>query len=72
MPASPTQRTLKKLRDEVYLAQVVEKWNAFAKIRQDLFGIILDRRQIDDSTEKQKGQERGLPQADELPRETLS
>lgn len=38
--ASPTQRTLAKLRKEGYRAQVVEHWNPFAKIRQDLFGII--------------------------------
>lgn len=38
--ASPTQRTLKSLRDDGYTAEVVEKWNAFARIRQDLFGII--------------------------------
>ncbi len=37
---SPTVRTLKHLRDNGYVAEVVEKWNAFARIRQDLFGII--------------------------------
>lgn len=37
---SPTQRTLKKLRDEGWTAWIVEKWNAHAKIRQDLFGFI--------------------------------
>lgn len=40
MKASPTQRSLKLLRDEGYTAQVVEKWNQFAHIRQDLFGFI--------------------------------
>lgn len=42
MAISPTQRTLKRLREseEYPLVQVVERWNAFAKIRQDLFGII--------------------------------
>jgi|TARA_B110000263_G_scaffold173151_1_gene151040 hypothetical protein len=42
MAVSPTQRTLKRLREsgEYPLVQVVERWNAFAKIRQDLFGII--------------------------------
>ena len=42
MAISPTQRTLKRLRDsEDYpLVSIVERWNAFAKIRQDLFGII--------------------------------
>lgn len=38
--SSPTQRSLKKLRDEGYHAQVVEHWNPFARVRQDLFGII--------------------------------
>ena len=37
---SPTQLTLKKLRQSGYVAQVVEKWNPFAHIRQDLFGCI--------------------------------
>ena len=37
---SPTQRTLAYLRGEGYLATVVEHWNQFAHIRQDLFGII--------------------------------
>ncbi len=37
---SPTQRTLKHLRALGYYAAIVEHWNAFAKIRQDLFGII--------------------------------
>lgn len=37
---SPTQRTLKKLREEGYLAQVVERWCSFTKRRHDLFGII--------------------------------
>lgn len=37
---SPTQRTLKHLRANGYRAAVVEHWNPFAKIRQDLFGVI--------------------------------
>tara|TARA_R110002096_G_scaffold36854_2_gene102632 strand:- start:2122 stop:2493 length:372 start_codon:yes stop_codon:yes gene_type:complete len=39
---SPTQRTLKRLREtgEFPLIQIVERWNAFARVRQDLFGII--------------------------------
>lgn len=38
---SPTQRSLKHLRDLGYpLVQVVERWNPYAKVRQDLFGII--------------------------------
>lgn len=35
---SPTQRTLNLLRTSGYRAAVVEKWNAHAKLRQDLFG----------------------------------
>lgn len=37
---SPTQRTLKLLREDNWLAQVVERWNPFAHVRQDLFGVI--------------------------------
>ena len=37
---SPVQRTLKLLRKRGYMAAVVERWNAFARIRQDLFGVI--------------------------------
>lgn len=37
---SPTQLSLAKLKKEGYHAQVVEKWNPFARIRQDLFGAI--------------------------------
>lgn len=37
---TPTQRTLKLLRDEGYLAAVVERWNAHARVRQDLFGVV--------------------------------
>lgn len=40
MVASPTQRTLQALRKQSYIAAVVEKWNAHARIRQDLFGCI--------------------------------
>jgi|TARA_R110000787_G_scaffold208328_1_gene318263 hypothetical protein len=42
MAISPTQRTLKRLRDsgDYPLVTIVERWNAWAKIRQDLFGII--------------------------------
>lgn len=38
--SSPTQRALAQLRKEGLVAQVVERWNAYAKIRVDLFGII--------------------------------
>lgn len=37
---SPTQRTLAELRKRGYMAAVVERWNQFAGIRQDLFGLI--------------------------------
>lgn len=41
MSGSPTQRTLAELRKRGYpLVQVVERWNPFAHVRQDLFGII--------------------------------
>lgn len=35
---TPTQRSLKMLRDAGYTVAVVERWNPHAKIRQDLFG----------------------------------
>lgn len=39
--SSPTQRTLKHLRGQGFpLVEVVEHWNAFARVRHDLFGII--------------------------------
>lgn len=37
---SPTKRSLKLLRETGHQAQVVERWNMFAKVRQDLFGWI--------------------------------
>ena len=40
LATSPTQLSLKKLRDEGYTVAVVEHWNNWAKIRQDLFGFI--------------------------------
>jgi hypothetical protein len=40
MPASPTQRTIKKWKDKGYIVAVVERWNPYAKIRQDLFGFV--------------------------------
>lgn len=40
MTMSPTQLTLRKLREDGYQAQVVEVWNSHARIRQDLFGFI--------------------------------
>lgn len=40
MAASPTQRTLKHFRELGFDCQVVERWNQWAKVRQDLFGFI--------------------------------
>lgn len=37
---SPTQRSLKYLREQGYLVAIVEHWNPFAKLRVDLFGCI--------------------------------
>lgn len=37
---SPTQRTLAECRKRGYTVQVVEHWNAFARRRIDLFGVI--------------------------------
>lgn len=36
--SSPTQRSLALLRKSWPLVQVTEKWNQFAKVRQDLYG----------------------------------
>jgi len=35
---TPLQRSLKKLKDEGWMTAIVEKWNPWAKIRQDLWG----------------------------------
>ena len=40
MANSPTQRSLAYLRAQGYTVAVVEKWNPYARIRQDLWGII--------------------------------
>jgi hypothetical protein len=37
---SPTQRSLKELRARGYRVAITERWNPFAKIRQDLFGVV--------------------------------
>lgn len=37
---TPTARTLAECRRRGWIAQVVEKWNPHARIRQDLFGCI--------------------------------
>jgi hypothetical protein len=38
--SSPTQRSLKHMRDQGYYAEVVERFNSFTKRRHDLFGFI--------------------------------
>ena len=37
---SPTQKALKELRAAGWTVGIVEHWNPFAKIRQDLYGCI--------------------------------
>lgn len=37
---SPTQRSIRYLRDAGYYVAIVERWNPFAMIRQDVFGWI--------------------------------
>jgi hypothetical protein len=37
---TPTQRSLKLLRDEGWTAEIVERWNSHARVRHDLFGCI--------------------------------
>lgn len=37
---SPTQRSLDELRKRGYTVAITERWNPFAKIRQDIFGFI--------------------------------
>jgi hypothetical protein len=40
MATSPTQLSLKKLRDEGWLAETVERWVPGANIRKDLWGFV--------------------------------
>ena len=35
---TPTQRSLAYLREKGYHVSIVEKWNSFTKVRQDLWG----------------------------------
>lgn len=37
---TPTALSLRHLKEQGYTAAVVEHWNSFARIRQDLFGVI--------------------------------
>ena len=38
--SSPTSRSLELLKKDGFSAQVVERWNMYAKVRVDLFGFI--------------------------------
>ena len=40
MSVTPTQRSMKLMRDRGYHVEVVEKWNSFTKTKKDLFGFI--------------------------------
>lgn len=40
MTASPTQLTLRHLRNDGWTAEVVEHWNPHARVRNDLFGFV--------------------------------
>lgn len=40
MTTSPTQLSLRKLRDDGYTAEVVEHWNPHTRTRHDLFGFV--------------------------------
>lgn len=37
---SPTQLTMAWMKRQGFIAQIVERWNPFAKVRQDLFQVI--------------------------------
>ena len=37
---SPTQLTMAWMKRRGFIAQIVERWNPFAKVRQDLFQVI--------------------------------
>lgn len=38
--SSPTQRSLKYMRDNGWFCAIVERYNSFAHIRQDMFGCL--------------------------------
>jgi hypothetical protein len=40
MSDSPTQRTLKLMRDRGYFCEIVEHWNSWSRQRKDLFGFV--------------------------------
>lgn len=37
---TPTQRSLKLLRDDGWTAEIVERWNPHSRTRHDLFGFV--------------------------------
>ncbi len=37
---NPTERSLRWLREQGWLPGVVERWNQFARVRQDLYGFV--------------------------------
>lgn len=37
---SPTQRARAFCKEQGWVSQIVERWNSYAKVRQDLFGVI--------------------------------
>ena len=40
MATSPTQLSLKLMKERGYKCEITERWNPFARIRQDLYGFI--------------------------------
>lgn len=38
--SSPTQRSKRLMEKEGFTVAIVERWNAFARVRQDLFGFL--------------------------------
>ena len=40
LATSPTQLSLKKLRDEGWFCWITEHWNSFSRTRQDLWGFV--------------------------------
>lgn len=40
MAASPTQLTLKLMRERGYVCEITERWNSFTRTRHDLFNFI--------------------------------
>lgn len=40
MATSPTQLSLKLMKERGYKCEITERWNPFARVRQDLYGFI--------------------------------